>query len=467
MINIIKNEWKMLVRNRTFVYLNIFFISVMSIVIWFGVIQNTKQETYRQNAQKFIRNQWDNLNAMNPHGAAHYGTYAFKPNNILNSMDSGINSITGNVIKLEGHVQNEIAYSEVSQSLSISKFGKLKSSLLLQYIIPLILIFLAYNTVISEKENQRLKLILIQGISMKQVIFGKILSIWIYSLILLFVTVIFQIFFSKIDYEVLSRLFLLILSYGFYFYIIISLSIYFSSTLKSNSSALSLILVIWIMWTIFFPKIWGNTVEKIYQLPTRAEFKTMMKEDRSRGIDGHNPRDKRRESLKNKYLSDFKVDSLKNLPINFDGIVMQEDEEYGNIVWDKHFGKKYETLKSQKILYQISGLINPFASLQSLSMALCGTDMFHHLDFLEKSENYRRYFIKTLNDKHAYGGSKTGEWDWKVDSTFFQTVENFNYIYPKISNQILNYRLDVLFLLFWVIFVSTLLSFKIDKNIIT
>ena len=101
MINIITNEWKMLVRNRTFIYLSIFFVSVMSIVTWFGVIQNTKQETYRQNAQKFIRSQWDNLNAMNPHGAAHYGTYAFKPNNVLNSMDSGINSITGNVIKLD------------------------------------------------------------------------------------------------------------------------------------------------------------------------------------------------------------------------------------------------------------------------------------------------------------------------------------------------------------------------------
>ena len=49
-------------------------------------------------------------------------------------MDSGVNDITGNVLKLEGHVQNEIVYSEASQSLTISKFGKLKSSLLLQYI---------------------------------------------------------------------------------------------------------------------------------------------------------------------------------------------------------------------------------------------------------------------------------------------------------------------------------------------
>ncbi len=74
--------------------------------------------------------QWENLEAMNPHRAAHYGSYAFKPMNVLNSMDSGINDITGNVVRLEGHVQNEIVYSEASQSLSISKFGKLKSSLL-------------------------------------------------------------------------------------------------------------------------------------------------------------------------------------------------------------------------------------------------------------------------------------------------------------------------------------------------
>ena len=70
-----------------------------------------------------------------------------------------------------------------------------------------------------------------------------------------------------------------------------------------------------------------------------------MKEDRSKGIDGHNPSDQRREQLKNKYLVKYNVDSLKQLPINFDGIVMQEDEEYGNRVWDKHFGNNYSSVQ--------------------------------------------------------------------------------------------------------------------------
>ena len=58
-------------------------------------------------------------------------------------------------------------------------------------------------------------------------------------------------------------------------------------------------------------------------------------------------------------------------------------------------------------------------------MGFCGTDMIHHLDFLKKAEDYRRVLIKALNDKHAYGGSKTGDWGWTVDSTFLDLFKVF------------------------------------------
>jgi ABC-2 type transport system permease protein len=155
---------------------------------------------------------------------------------------------------------------------------------------------------------------------------------------------------------------------------------------------------------------------------------------------------------------------LKQLPINFDGIVMQEDEEYGNLVWDKHFGSNYAIYKNQKKLYQLSGLLNPFASLQSLSMGLCGNDMVHHLDFLEKAEKYRRYLIKELNDKHAFGGSKTGNWKWTVDETFFKSVEGFNYRSPSIFEQMVHYMRDIFFLMTWMVITTMLLRFNINKN---
>ena len=33
------------------------------------------------------------------------------------------------------------------------------------------------------------------------------------------------------------------------------------------------------------------------------------------------------------------------IPQHFDVIVMQQDEEYGNLVWDKHFGNNYNILQ--------------------------------------------------------------------------------------------------------------------------
>ena len=140
MFSIILNEWKMLIRTRAFIYFTLFFILCLFIAVVIGNIQNDLQINQQEVAQKKVRQQWENLEPMHPHGAAHYGSYAFKSINILNSLDGGVNDITGNVIKLEGHVQNEMVYSEASQSISISRFGKLRASVLLQYVIPMIII---------------------------------------------------------------------------------------------------------------------------------------------------------------------------------------------------------------------------------------------------------------------------------------------------------------------------------------
>ena len=466
MINIILNEWKILFRNQAFVYITIVFVLSLIFIVWIGVFENNNQKNLQLSAQKHVRNQWDNLKPMNPHRAAHYGSYVFKPISVLNSLDDGVSSITGNVLKLEGHVQNEIVYSEASQSISISKFGKLKSSLILQYVIPLFLIFLAYSSISSERETGRLKLLVFQGISLFQLVFSKSISIWLYGVFLLLITISIQTLLSTIDLEIIQRLMLVFISYSCYYYIICSLTTLFSVSFKNNTSALSSILATWIIWTIFLPKIWGNAVENIYPLPSRQNFKSIMKEDRSKGIDGHDPSDQRREQLKSKYLAKYNVDSLKHLPINFDGIVMQEDEEYGNRVWDKHFGNNYSIFKKQKRLYQISGLLSPFSSLQNLSIGVCGNDMIHHLDFLKKAEDYRRYLIKSLNDKHAFGGSKTGNWKWTVDNEFFKSVEKFEYETPKIQNKINHYVIDILFLLLWILVTTLLIRLYTKKGIL-
>lgn len=456
------NEWKGLFRSKLLVGLSLFFLFSLSLVSWLGIYQNKKQISIQNDAHRHIRAQWDEMGPTNPHGAAHFGTYAFKPSTPLTSMDEGINAVTGNVLRLEGHTQNDLVYSEASQSLTISKFGKLKPSLLFQFVIPLFLIFLSFNTYTKERESGRLKLLMMQGISARKLLFAKMWSVWTIGILLLFISVLVQIVFNLnyLNQDTLWRVILFFFSYAAYYLVISALTIGLSVLFKSSTAALSTTIALWVLWTIFLPKIAGNAVEQLSPLPTRVDFQKAMEEDRSKGIDGHNPFGDRQEELERATLEKYQVDSISQLPINFDGLLMQADEEYGNSVWDKHFGQLYDQMKFQKYHYQLSGLLNPFASLQNLSMGTAGTDMIHHLDFLKQAEGYRRQFIKTLNDKHAYGGSKTGDWSWKADNSFFRSVADFQYKSADLTQVWSNYLIDILALFLWVSVALVLVYFS-------
>ena len=461
MRQIILNEWKSITRDRTIFFVVVLFLLSLGFVTYSNILKNRVQIESHHVAHNHIRSQWDNMEPTNPHGAAHFGTFAFKPVSILSSIDEGINGVTGNVLQLEGHTQNELTYSEATQSLNISKFGKLKPSLLLQMVIPLFLIFISFNAVSKEKENGRIRILLQQGISLKQLVLSKSLAYWVVGLLLLSFTILVQFIFSaqNLDRDILLRLILLFSAYSIYYFIIVSLSVYLSSRLNNQTGALAGMVSVWIIWTILIPKLTGNFAEKVYPLPSRIDFVNAMREDRSKGIDGHSPSNEREEELKKTILTKYEVDSLSQLPINFDGLVMQADEEYGNMVWDKHFGNNYNILLEQKKLQQLSGFLNPFSALQNLSMGSSGSDLYHHLAFLEDVETYRRGFIKELNDKHAYGGSKTGEWDWKADQEFFRSIADYSYISPSFDTIYQSYFFDFLWLWLWIGLVLGLIFF--------
>jgi ABC-2 type transport system permease protein len=465
MLQIIINEWRFLVRSRIFLAISIAFISILLLSLFLGNYQTQKQAERHKNAKDHLRQQWVSIDQMNPHRAAHFGTYIFKPANLLSSLDEGVNSITGNVLRVEGHVQNEIVHSEASQMQVVSRFGKLNSSLLLQYVVPLLLIFLAFNSVSSEKQSGRLKLLILQGAKPIQFILSKTFSVWFYGLLLLlFVIIVYGILnFQGLTSEILTRTALFFLSYALYYFIISGLTVFFSARWQNATLALTSMLGIWILWAIFLPNMLMTSAEKWHPLPSRSQFQTAMNEDRSKGIDGHNPSDDRKKDFEMKVLKEYKVDSLSQLPINFDGLLMQADEDYGNKVWDMHFGNNRNVLQKQKQSFQWGGIINPFISLKNTSMGFMASDNVHHQEFLLQVENYRRVFIKMLNDEHAFGGSRTGNWGMNADNEFFRSVPDFNYRPTQLSVVFSNYILDLALLGFWSILVLAGILFGAKK----
>lgn len=467
MWQIVKNEWRFFIRNRALLGTTMGFVIVLFMTIYLGYRQSNEQTHRYNSAKKHFRTQWENNREMHPHAIVHYGTYVSKPTNLLSSIDEGINSITGNMLRLEGHVQNEITYTEASQIQAVSKFGKLKSSLLLQYIIPLLLIFMAFQSINSEKQNGRLKLLVLQGANPSKIILAKTLSVSIYGIGLLVLTIFSYALLNikSLNAETLSRTLFLLLSYSLYYFIVSGLTVYLSARWKNTSLALTSMLGIWIIWTIFLPSILLSSAEQWHKLPSRDAFKKAMQDDRSNGIDGHNPSNGRIKELEKKLLAEYKVDTISQLPIDFWGVVMQEDEEYGNLVWDKHFGNLRNVLNQQKQSYQLGGIFNPFISLQNLSMGFAGNDNIHHQDFLVQTEYYRRGFVKKLNNKHAFGSKKTeaGDWDVKVDPAFYKSVADFEYKQIKLSSIFSMYLLDLIIIGFWSLLSLVLLVFGAKK----
>jgi ABC-2 type transport system permease protein len=460
MQQVIKNEWQYLLRTPWLWVLSGLFVMVLFVSVFLGAVEQRLQSDNYQKAQEHLRAQWESIEAMNPHGAAHYGTYVFKPRGLLSALDEGVQRITGNVLRVEGHVQNEIAHAETAQMQSVSTFGKLRSALLLQFIVPILLIFLAFNAVSSEKRAGRLKLLLLQGTTYAELLFAKTLAVWSYGFGLLVLTVLAYTALNgaALDQEILRRVLLFVLVYALYYFIVTGLTIYFSAQSENPTLALTSMLGIWMLWSILLPNMVMSAVEKQHPLPSRNQMQTAMKTDRAQGVDGHNPSDERKKEFEKQVLASYGVGSLDELPVNFDGLLMQADEEYGNLVWDKHFGALGEVLEQQKRTFQFFGAINPFAALQNSSMGVTGNDNYHHQDFLVQVERYRRVFIKTLNDEHAFGGSKTGDWQWKADNAFFKSVPDFEYQAVAIKRVMSFYWIDLGMLLLWFLGVAWLLG---------
>lgn len=459
------NELKGSLRDRRVQLLAGFTALLLLLAAWSGQEAYTHLADARKQAAQKAEAEWDSLGAYNPHSAAHFGTYAYRPLGLLRMLDAGVQPFTGDVLKVEGHVANEALYAEASRSSSLMRFSAFQPALVLQAIVPLLLIFLAFGSIARERETGTLKMLVLQGASFRQLMAGKALAYWVISLGLLLAMVLIMavLYGGQIAWGAFA---LFMLSYALYYLLVALLSVYVSAKAKRSSGALAVLLGGWLLWVFILPKLAAQLGQNLYPLPSRIVFEEQMQEDRKKGLDGHNPSDERRKALEEKVLAEYEVDSIEQLPINFDGIVMQADEEYGNRVWDRHFGDYYETVQRQNSVIQWASALAPFLAVRNLSMALAGTSLYDHLHFQQSVEDYRRVWVKALNDEHAFGGSKTGEWSWKAEASFFQSMEDYKYEHPSLNWSLGNRWPEIVVLLGWLLLAIGLVAFSRNLSVL-
>ncbi|MEX0312765.1 MAG: ABC transporter permease subunit, partial [Allomuricauda sp.] len=322
-------------------------IGLLAMAIW---ISSTRYRSINQeysDAKSAERAIWDNQGEKNPHSAAHYGTYAFKPKYPLSLLDQGVDKYAGTSIFLEAHKRNEAQFSMAADQTGLARFGDLTPDFILLFIIPLLIVLLGYNAFTKEHEMGTLALLKSQGTSVQKLILGKWLAIMFP--ILLVTTLLFLIAgimlsnlndFGVFSWSSLGMLFLVLLCY---YAVFTNLVLIISSRAKKSGIALVFSLSIWIIACLVVPKISSNIADTKHPYPTRQEFAANVLKDKLEGLDGHDPWSKQAKQLEREVLEEYGVDSLHQLPFNFDAYRMQKGEEHEAEVYFKH----YKYLKKQ------------------------------------------------------------------------------------------------------------------------
>lgn len=446
------------------------YLQVLSLVLLllFAVVAFNNIVAYKARMQSFekarqtVRTAWLNQGPQNPHSSAHYGHYIFQPIGAMQFLDNGIRPFAGSILRLEAHAQNEAAFSPAQDKTELSRFSDMSFAWMLQVLIPLFIILLCFNAVSADRENQNLKLLSAQGISHRNYLWGKILALYAVVIGLSLAGLLIQllaylIFAGGAGAIPFTKLVVWFLLYAVYLFVLTGLSVLISAWLKKSNTSLVMQLACWILLMIVMPKITASAGAAIYPMEQKSAFNKALREDREKGIDGHNPEDERAKKFMDSVIAHYKIDTNKvkdvnnALPVNVDGLVMQADEEYANLVYDKHFKRVRDNIMKQNSISKYASLVNPYLAIRNASMGISQSDFSSHLNLLGEAEQYRRYFIKNLNDKMAYGGSKTGDWDWKVDTSYWNTIKDFSYPTATLSQSVKANGTEIMALLLWVL----------------
>ncbi|EZH73406.1 membrane protein [Aquimarina atlantica] len=460
-------ETKELLRDgRVRISLIIVFI-LLSVAVWVSAQQYQNVNAQYSAAKTAEREVWDNQGEKNPHSAAHYGTYAFKPKYPLSLVDQGVDKYTGTSIFLEAHKRNEAQFSAAADQTGLARFGDLTPDFMLLFIIPLLIVLLGYNGFTKEREMGTLTLLKSQGISQWKWIWGKWMAL--FFPILLITAILFLvagILLSNLqDFGVFKweSLFLLFAIYVVYYIIFINLVLLISIKTKKSGISLVASLCVWIIACLAAPKAASNFAENKYPYPTRQEFTANVLKDKKSGLDGHNPWNKEAKLLEEKVLKEYGVDSLSQLPFNYDAYRMQKGEEHQAKIYLKHYNHLKNQYEQQSDVYRDLALLSPYLPTRFLSMAIAQTDYATHWDFADAAEDYRIATQKFLNGNFAKN-SEYGNWGYQADAETWKQLPDFDYTPPQLGAILKQNTSNLMVIGLWLLGSFGLLFF-IPKNL--
>ena len=411
--------------------------ALLLVALLTGLSQQRNRTEEVATAERLDRQVWGGQGAKNPHSAAHYGVYAFKPAPPLSFADRGLAAYVGETVWLEAHWQNLASHRPAEDRTALQRFGELTAATVLQLLLPLVIVLLAFSAFSGEREGGTLRQLGSLGVPGRALALGKAIGVaGALALILVPAAAIGALVLALTGpgewTTTLGRGALMALGYVLYLSAFLGLSLAASALLGSSRLALVALLGFWILNGLALPRVVADLSERLHPVPTATAMWAAMREDLESGIDGHNPADARESALEKRTLAQYGVAKVEDLPVSFAGISLQAGEEYGNQVFDKHYGALWDAYAGQSRVHLAAAAFAPFLAIRSWSMGLAGTDLAQHRHFVTAAEGYRRELQRFLNGEMTRS-AKGLDFGYRADPAFWATAPRFVYAPPSLA----------------------------------
>lgn len=440
-------EFTQLVRDGRFRVLAALVLLVAGVALGAGWRAYADIQRQHDQAQRATREQWLGQGTKNPHSAAHYGVYAFKPKSRLALFDTGVDNYVGVAAWLEAHKQNEFKYRPAQDRTSLQRFGELTAATTLLVLVPLFIVMTTFDVFSGEREQGTLRTLLSLGVSPTVLALGKgagvaaaLATVTVPAAVLAVAGLSFTAAFGDWTPDA-GRALALGAAFFIYFGIFAAVSLGVSARAASSRMALTILLAFWFVNSLLAPRAASDLGTALHPTPTQVEFQRAMQAD----LDDHRDLDRRLASIRETLMHEYNATSIAGVPVNFRGISLQEGEEHGNQVFDRHYGALYDQYRRQVSSSRAVGILAPAVPMRLFSMAMSGTDVEHHRAFATAAETYRRSIQRTLNGditSHTAASYEAGQDLW-------DRVPPFTYEMPSLSTILAASRTDVLLLCAW------------------
>ncbi|MEP2990649.1 MAG: DUF3526 domain-containing protein [Parasphingorhabdus sp.] len=446
-IQIARHDLRSYLRSGVFATLA---VALVALLVGAAALSSQRLSTFereRSAAEAVDREVWDSQGARNPHSAAHFARYAFKPVSELMAFDPGVTDYAGLALWMEAHNQNPAVFRRAEDLGDAGRFADLSPAWILQYIAPLFLFLILFAAIAGEREQGTWRQMAAAGLSSRHMLAGKLMAAGSVIVALMVLALLLSLWGTgSNDKAVLSDIFArgigLAVTYGLYLIGIGAVAIGVSALCREKRTALIALVGIWTVSFVLIPRLAASAATTIYPVPSA----TAITADLSEASNAFYQDTEYRTRIDEEVLKRYEVDRKEDLPINYGGYSLQASEKHAEPLFEAVYAGLDNVYEKQEALMSAASFVSPVLALDTLSAGLAGTDRGHHRAFTWSAEQHRRTIIEQLNNDLTYKAAPDAL-DYTNDETLWRDIPDFAHSPPSFSALSSEYLKSLLILL--------------------